>query len=35
MEALLAERGFRPEQTSLDEMEALWREAKKSDPGQG
>jgi ATP diphosphatase len=34
MEALLAGRGRRPEETSLDEMEALWREAKKSDPGK-
>lgn len=34
LEALLAERGQRPEQTSLDEMEALWLQAKKSDPGK-
>ena len=35
MEALLAERGRKPENTSLIEMEALWQEAKKSDPGKG
>ncbi|MCC7016765.1 MAG: nucleoside triphosphate pyrophosphohydrolase [Rhodospirillales bacterium] len=35
MEALLAERGLKPEQASLDEMEALWQQAKKSDPGKG
>lgn len=35
MEALLAARGLKPERTSLDEMEALWLEAKKSDPGKG
>lgn len=34
MEALLAQGGRKPEQASLDEMEALWREAKKSDPGK-
>ncbi|MEK7245185.1 MAG: MazG family protein, partial [Pseudomonadota bacterium] len=33
--ALFAQRGLRPEQASLDEMEALWIEAKKSDPGKG
>jgi ATP diphosphatase len=35
MEALLARQGRKPEETSLDEMEALWQEAKKSDPGKG
>jgi ATP diphosphatase len=35
IEALLAERGRKPEQASLDEMEALWQQAKKSDPGKG
>ncbi len=35
MEALLAARGRKPEETSLAEMEALWQEAKKSDPGNG
>jgi uncharacterized protein YabN with tetrapyrrole methylase and pyrophosphatase domain len=34
MEALLAARGLRPEQASLDEMEVLWAEAKKMDPGK-
>ena len=34
MEALLARDGRKPEQTPLDEMEALWRQAKKSDPGK-
>lgn len=34
MEALLAQGGRKPEQASLDEMEALWQQAKKSDPGK-
>jgi ATP diphosphatase len=32
MEALLAGQGRKPEDATLDEMEALWVEAKKSDP---
>jgi ATP diphosphatase len=32
MEALLSAQGKKPEETPLDEMEALWVEAKKSDP---
>ena len=32
MESLLATQGKKPETTPLDEMEALWVEAKKSDP---
>lgn len=32
MEALLAAQGRKPEETPLDAMEALWVEAKKSDP---
>ena len=32
MEGLLAAQGKKPETTPLDEMEALWVEAKKSDP---
>ena len=35
METLLAKGGRKPEGTSLGEMEALWQEAKKSDPGKG
>ncbi len=32
VEAMLAAQGKKPENTPLDEMEALWGEAKKSDP---
>ncbi|MBM3732996.1 MAG: nucleoside triphosphate pyrophosphohydrolase [Acidimicrobiia bacterium] len=35
MEALLAQSGRKPEQASLDEMETLWQQAKKSDPAKG
>ncbi|MGQ9370834.1 nucleoside triphosphate pyrophosphohydrolase [Azospirillum sp. A39] len=35
VEALLAERGRRPEGSTLDEMETLWRQAKGEEPGRG
>jgi ATP diphosphatase len=34
IEARLAGQGRKPEQASLDEMEALWQEAKKGEPGR-
>lgn len=34
IESRLAAQGRKPEQASLDEMEALWQEAKKGEPGR-